>query len=180
VNVGTITASTHSGTHADAPFHFRDDGDSVEHLDLATYVGPARLIEVQGSREVTQEQLAPWLAGCPPRLLIRTGAWPDPGVFPTHIPVFAAEVPALLAARGIKLVGIDLPSVDQIDSSDLPLHHSLDRHGIRILESLALRGVPTGDYDLIALPLPIAGADGSPVRAILRPLAAHGRERARH
>jgi arylformamidase len=64
-----------------------------------------------------------------------------------------------------------VPSVDALDSKDLPVHHALGRHGIAILESLGLAGVPEGVYELVALPLRLAGADGSPVRAVLRALS---------
>ncbi len=66
------------------------------------------------------------------------------------------------------LLGLDVPSVDQIDSKDLPIHHALGSLGIMILESVDLTRVEPGVYELIALPLKIAGGDGSPVRAILR------------
>jgi arylformamidase len=83
------------------------------------------------------------------------------------VPTLAADVPAYLAAYGVMLVGVDVPSVDAIDSKDLPIHRALDATGIRILESLDLRLVPHGYYNLVALPLRLIGADGSPVRALL-------------
>ena len=66
------------------------------------------------------------------------------------------------------LVGVDLTSVDAIDSKELPIHNALGENRIAILESLQLAGVPEGIYELIALPLKIVGADGAPVRAVLR------------
>ncbi|MFL6542052.1 MAG: arylformamidase, partial [Chthoniobacterales bacterium] len=75
--------------------------------------------------------------------------------------------PAWLKARGVKLLGFDVPSVDEITSKDLPNHHALGAAGIGIVESLDLSRVSAGVYQLIALPLKIAGADGSPIRAIL-------------
>jgi arylformamidase len=67
----------------------------------------------------------------------------------------------------VRLIGVDVPSVDQVDSKTLSIHHALDAANIVILENLDLRSVSVGDYWLIALPLRLAGADGSPVRAIL-------------
>jgi arylformamidase len=61
--------------------------------------------------------------------------------------------------------------MDPESSKDLPAHNAIRRHGLAILEGLVLDHVPIGDYELIALPLPLAGLDASPVRAILRPLA---------
>ena len=86
--------------------------------------------------------------------------------------------PVLLAGLGrnrqVRLFGVDLPSVDQVDSRTLPIHHALGAANITILENLDLRAVPAGCYDLIALPLRLAGADGSPVRAVLIELEAIG------
>jgi arylformamidase len=78
------------------------------------------------------------------------------------------DVPAFLAERGVVLVGVDVPSVDALDSKELPIHRALAAAGIEILESLHLADVPAGEYELVALPLRLVGADGSPVRAILR------------
>ena len=102
------------------------------------------------------------------RLLLKTGAWPDGAPFPERIPLLSPDVPAWLDAHGIRLLGLDVPSVDAIDSHDLPIHHALAAAGVHILESLDLSAVPAGVYELIALPLRIAGGDAAPVRAVLR------------
>jgi arylformamidase len=81
--------------------------------------------------------------------------------------VIAADVPAWLQKNGVKLLGLDLPSVDEIDSKSLQNHHALARAGIAIVESLDLNDVPPGTYHFAALPLKIAGGDGAPMRAIL-------------
>ncbi len=80
------------------------------------------------------------------------------------------DVPAYLHSRGVVLVGFDVPSVDALDSKDLPVHHALGKYNIAILESLLLKDVPPGEYELLALPLKLVGADGAPVRAVLRSL----------
>jgi arylformamidase len=103
-----------------------------------------------------------------PRLLLRTDGWTDHSRFPESIPVLEASVPAYLHQKGVILLGLDVPSVDPIDSKDLPIHHALGSFRIAILESVDLTRVEPGVYELIALPLKIAGGDGSPVRAILR------------
>lgn len=102
------------------------------------------------------------------RVLFRTDGWTDSTQFPDRIPVLAPGVAEKLGQRGVVLVGFDLPSVDQIDSKELPNHHALDAAGIRILEGLNLAHVPPGAYELLALPLKLVGADGAPVRAVLR------------
>jgi len=168
VNVGQINMSTHTGTHIDAPFHFDNDGKKVIELDLELYIGKARLIHIPeaasiGIKEVSMQDLEGVT-----RLLIRTDAWQDRTVFPTAIPPIEPELAEYLASRGIRLLGLDLPSVDPIDSKELSAHHLLTRFGIHILEGLVLDHVQPGDYELAALPLPLVDADGSPVRAVLK------------
>jgi arylformamidase len=77
------------------------------------------------------------------------------------------DVPDWLGSQGIVLLGLDLPSVDALDSKDLPNHHALARNGVAILESLDLSRVEEGVYDLVAMPLKVVGADAAPVRAVL-------------
>ena len=138
-------------------------------LDQAgLYCGAAVLADVSGRAVIEVEDIRHLDLHASPRLLLRTGGWADTTQFPPRIPVIAPDVPDYLGSRGVVLLGLDVPSVDSIESKTLPNHHALGRNGIAILESLALQGVPEGVYELIALPLPFTGADGSPVRAILR------------
>lgn len=168
VNLGNIAATVHAGTHADAPFHFRQDGLTVAELELETYIGPAVVIDVRNHETIAIADIVKFSLSETPRVLFQTGANLDFSQFPTRFPVMDANVPAFLHEQGVVLVGFDAPSVDPFDSKDLPNHHALDSFGIRILESLYLEEVPPGRYELIALPLRLLGADGSPVRAILR------------
>jgi arylformamidase len=174
VNVGQLSCSIHTGTHTDAPYHFDDRGVTTERLPLSAYLGPARVLDVAGRLLIRRDDLSGVDLERTPRLLLRTGAWKDHGRFPDSIPVLAEDVPDWLAERGVVLLGMDVPSVDVLDSKTLPVHHALGRHGIAILESLDLSAVPEGVYELIALPLKLVGADGSPVRAVLRTLGSDG------
>jgi len=176
VNLGAISMSVHNGTHADARFHFDTDGESIEKAPLETYLGRATVVDLAqaflDSKEkhlITIEDLRPSAEqiAASSRLLVKTGRWSDSTVFPDKIPVIAADVPAWLQKNGVKLLGLDLPSVDDIDSKSLQNHHALARAGIAIVESLDLSDVGPGIYYLAALPLKIAGGDGGPVRAIL-------------
>jgi arylformamidase len=83
---------------------------------------------------------------------------------------YAPETVAWLAERGVRLIGLDTPSVDPASSKTLDSHQQLLRLNLRVLENLVLDDVPEGDYELIALPLKLAGACASPVRAVLRSL----------
>ena len=176
VNVGAITMSVHNGTHADARFHFDTNGDSIEKAPLDAYVGRATIVDLLQaflqSKEkhlITLEDLRPYAEqiAATSRLLIKTGRWSDSTIFPNKIPVIAADVPAWLQKNGVRLLGVDLPSMDEIDSKSLQNHHALARAGIAIIESLDLSDVASGIYNFAALPLKIADADGAPVRAIL-------------
>lgn len=167
-NVGRLRVSVHSGTHADAPFHYNAAGATMDTVPVDTYVGPARVVDIRGQAVITPALLAAHDFTGTPRVLFKSDAWIDPANFPASWPLLAAEVPAWLGQRGVKLVGMDVPSVDHLASKDLPIHHALDAAGIVILENLDLRAIAPGVYELIALPLKIRGGDGSPVRAVLR------------
>jgi arylformamidase len=165
VNLSEIRLSVHSGTHCDAPYHFVDEGQTIEKLALEPFWGRAQVVDVRGHALIRPEDLGEIDA---PRVLLRTDAWTDFTRFPETIPVMAPDLPPWLAARGVILIGVDVPSVDALDSKDLPNHHALGRRSITILESVTLVDVPAGAYELCALPLKIVGADGAPVRALLR------------
>jgi arylformamidase len=176
VNLGAVSMSVHNGTHADARLHFDPTGESMEKASLDLYFGRAAVtdlaqsfIQSKDKHLITLEDLRPHAEdiASTSRLLIKTGRWTDSTVFPHRIPVIAADVPAWLQKNGVKLLGVDLPSVDEIDSKSLQNHHALARAGIAILESLDLGEVATGVYNLSALPLKITGSDGAPLRAIL-------------
>jgi arylformamidase len=167
-NVGHLSLSVHNGTHADAPYHFTDEGVTIDQVPLDTYVGPVWVIDARGCTTLKKELFAGSDWSLAPRVLVRTGAWTDPQVFPVTWPILDADVPELLGRAGVKLLGLDAPSVDELTSQDLPNHHALHRAGISILENLCLDEAPTGLHELIALPLRLVGADGSPVRAVLR------------
>ena len=176
VNLGAITMSVHNGTHADAQFHFDQKGESIEKAPLDIYLGRTTVVDLAQaffrSKEkhlITTEDLksnAEDIAATS-RLLVKTGRWSDSTIFPTQIPVIGTDVPAWLQKNGVKLLGVDLPSMDEIDSKSLQNHHALARAGIAIVESLDLSEVAPGIYNLAALPLKIAGGDGAPMRAIL-------------
>ncbi len=123
VNVGALRMSTHFGTHVDAPFHFADDGAKLDELPLMTFVGKAIVVHVPGAQAISRRDLSRNLGGAT-RLLIRTDAWSDPRVFPEKIPVLDLDVPDWLGSQGIVLLGVDLPSVDVLDSQELPIHHA--------------------------------------------------------
>ncbi|QQE75969.1 arylformamidase [Brevibacillus composti] len=168
VNVGKLTTSLHTGTHVDAPYHFADDGEKIIDLPIDLYIGPARVLDVSHMASVGAEDMAAFDLRGVTRLLLRTGSWRDPHQFPAKITHLRPDLAPFLAQRGIRLIGVDTPSVDPLDSKEMAAHHALHAHRIQIVEGLLLDHVEPGDYELIALPLPLIEADGSPVRAVLR------------
>ncbi len=171
VNVTSVSLSTHCGAHADAPSHYDAGGATIDALSLEDYIGPARLIDARGPGPlVLPGDIAPALDGAPPRVLLRLAEVIDPQVWPQGFRALAPETVDMLAARGVRLVGVDVPSVDPETSKDLPAHMAVRRHDMRILENLALSQAGFGDYELIAPPLKLEGLDAAPVRAVLRRL----------
>ena len=170
VNVSALTLSTHSGAHADAPLHYTAGAASIEAVGLEPYLGECLVIDARGCGALVEPRHLPPLDGAR-RVLLRTyeafphDAW-DSG--------FAAVAPATieaLAAQNVILIGLDSPSLDPETSKTMAAHHAVARADMRVLEGLVLDDVPPGRYELIALPLAIAGADAAPVRAVLRALA---------
>jgi arylformamidase len=164
INVGAFNASTHFGTHLDAPFHFTDSTETIDQLDLGVCYGEAFVIDVRGQSLIGPELLPDAL---PKRVLLRTDSWLSSGEFPISIPTLSLGAVRKLAAQNVTLVGVDVPSVDELDSKDLPIHHALHQAGITILESLFLENVTPGIYLLAAFPLLIRGGDAAPARAAL-------------
>ncbi len=168
ITLSTLRATVHLGAHADAPSHYGGGAPTIDQRRVEMYLGPCQVVRVRVDRK---HCLRPRDLVGPinrERVLIATGTFPDPEHFNDD---FASLTPALvdwLHARGVRLIGIDTPSVDPFDSADLPAHRACLAHDIAILEGLALAGIPAGDYELIALPLKLVGFDASPVRAVLR------------
>lgn len=171
VNVGKFTVSCHTGTHIDAPFHYDNEGKRVHDLDLGLYVGVARVVDVSSVphlETVGREALEAFDLSGIERVLIKTNCWTDRDAFPEEIVHLTPDGAEYLSELGVRLVGVDVPSVDGIRSKGMPTHHALNRANIHILEGIVLDEVDAGDYELIAVPLSLRNADGSPVRALLK------------
>lgn len=169
IDLSSITTTVHVGAHADAPSHYVAGGQSIEARDLARYYGECEVIRVDVGRG---ERILPsHLAGVPgpraPRVLLRTGTFPDPDRFDEDFAALSPELVEVLAAEGVVLVGIDTPSVDLCHDQELLSHTAIARHDLAVLEGIVLDHVAPGRYTLIALPLRLVGADASPVRAVL-------------
>jgi arylformamidase len=173
VTLSTLRATVHLGAHADGPNHYGPEAPGIGERPLHHYLGECQVVEARVGRA---QRIRPAdIPGGPaaltsPRILFRTGTFPDHTRWNSDFAALSPELIDALAARQVITVGIDTPSVDLQDSKDLPAHKAILRHDMAILEGLDLSLVPPGRYELIALPLRLMGFDASPVRAILRDL----------
>ncbi|MFT0173108.1 arylformamidase [Paraburkholderia mimosarum] len=171
VNVARVTLSPHTGAHTDAPLHYDAEGAPIGAVALETYIGPCRVIHCVGAAPlVLPEHVEGALQGIPPRVLLRTYALAPQDRWDSAFCAVAPQTIDLLAAHGVRLVGIDTPSLDPQESKTMDAHHRIRAHRMAILEGVVLDEIAPGDYELIALPLKFATLDASPVRAVLREL----------
>ena len=167
LDLSAITTTLHVGAHADAPSHYAATGAGSDKRALELYYGPCQVVRVdvpRGARVKPEHLPGPVLA---PRLLVRTGTFPDPERWNTDFASLSPELVEHVHAAGGVLVGIDTPSVDPFQDKLLETHQALFRRDMANLEGLVLEHVAPGLYTLIALPLRLEGADASPVRAVL-------------
>ncbi len=166
-----IEMGAHTGTHVDAPLHFVPGGNTIDRLDLNLLIGPAFVADLPNTaRAISAADLEG--ARIPPgttRLLMRTsnGARWDKPEFQEDFVALGAEGAQWVLDHGIKLVGIDYLSIEPFGSTDHPVHHLLLQAQVIIIEGLDLRQVTPGTYELICLPIKLAGAEGAPARAVL-------------
>jgi arylformamidase len=173
ITLSTLRATVHLGAHADASSHYGTTAPAIHERSLDYYVGPCQVMHVnvgRGERFGLNALNGPIQSE---RVLFATGTFPDPEQFNEDFTALSPDLVVALRKQGVKLIGIDTPSVDLFDSNELPSHQAFLRCDMAILEGLVLRDVPGGLYELIALPLRLVGFDASPVRAILRTLPAH-------
>jgi arylformamidase len=170
-NVSTLSFGSHTATHVDAARHFFDDGQTVDALPLDRLIGECLVIELDdsvmviGMHELQQHDLA----GAK-RVLFKTRnsrLLQRRAEFVKDYTYLAPEAADHLVRLGVELVGVDYLSVEQFKSGHHRTHRALLEAEVVIIEGLALRDVPPGRYELICLPLKLAGLDGAPARAVL-------------
>ncbi|MCB0215640.1 MAG: cyclase family protein [Caldilineae bacterium] len=175
VQVGQLDCCLHTGTHADAPAHVLANGRTVDRLDPGAFVGPALLLHIEAQDRIGQDELRRLgldaIRGRPEaaRILVATPRPFDGRHFPTRIPHLEPEAAEYLIWLGARLVGVDQPSIDPLDSQSMPAHKLLFGADACLLENLDFGRLRPGAYELAAAPIRIRGADAAPVRALLRP-----------
>ena len=165
VTVTHLRLSSHVGTHVDAPLHFRPGEAAVDQLPLSALLGPAQVLDLRGVTQVGRTELSRVTAQ---RVLLKTdnSQWIRRGPLPDNPAHLTGDGARWLVENGVTLVGIDGLTVDL--PGQTAAHETLLGAGIVVLETIDLSQVEGGEYELICLPLRIAGADGAPARAVLR------------
>ncbi len=174
-NVSHLTLDVHTGTHVDAPLHSLADGAAVESLALGDLVGPCRVIHLPRADRVTAKDLERQaLPADVRRLLIRTvnsEQWRAGATrFTADFVALTPDAAQWIVNRGMRLVGVDYLSVQRFQDPTPETHLILLQARVVLLEGANLAGVPPGSYELICLPLKVAGSEGAPARVILRAL----------
>ena len=164
VNVTRITLGSHTGTHVDAPWHFLQEGNSIDMEPLDKFIGEAAIIDASGKNNVTAENFSGYDIRSNDIVLIYTGTSDRRTDF-AYLDVSAAE---WMVEHGVKSVGIDTASVEKYGIKDAPVHKMLLASNIGIIENLAnLEQFAGSRMFFVCLPLPLKGIDGSPARAVL-------------
>ncbi|MEK7356421.1 MAG: cyclase family protein [Bdellovibrionota bacterium] len=173
LRLSSIATTLHLGAHADSPGHYDKGGEGIDTRSLTPYLGRCLVVnaKVPPGERIKQEHLVVKPETHPEwpveRVLVHTGSFPNPEKWNSDFCSFSPELIEEWAKAGVKLIGIDTPSIDPETSKDLPSHAMVAKYDLCILEGLVLSQVSPGLYTLIALPLKLEDADASPVRAIL-------------
>jgi arylformamidase len=173
VNLTRIEMAAHTGTHMDAPFHFEPEGHGIDQFPLEVLVGPCRVFDLTAiPGHIDRAVLETCDMHGVTRALFKTKNsrhWArGEREFDRNFVAVAADGAQYLVSHGIRLVGVDYLSVEPFGSKEHPVHHTLLRAGVAIVEGLNLADIAPGDYELIALPMKLRDADGAPARVILR------------
>jgi arylformamidase len=171
ITLSDIRTTVHVGAHTDAPSHYSATGDDISARRLDFYLGVCNVIHVsieRGKRIMPADLAGKHITA--PRVLLRTGTFPDHRNWNNDFASLSPELVDFLHARSVITIGIDTPSVDPFESKALEAHQAFARNDMAIIEGVVLDEVDEGEYELIALPLRLIGADASPVRAVLRTL----------
>jgi arylformamidase len=170
--LSSFSTTCHVGTHMEAPLHLDEKAHGIDGIPLARCIGPAEVVRVPATKGVaTPENLSPGWEPSTPRVLFRSDSFPIDAAVEEGFTGLSTELVHCLADRGVELVGIDTPSVDIFTADDLPAHRALIERGLTWIEGLWLGDAEPGHYLLVALPIPLEGAEAAPTRAVLKPFA---------
>ena len=178
VNVLNVHIGSHSGTHVDAPYHFIENGERIDTMDVRLFFGRAVVMDVRGKgprERITVEDLRPYEGRLSEGVvaLLRTGWDKHYGTarYYDH-PFLDRRAAQLMVDAGVRTVAIDALNVDETvlegpHPEGYPVHHLILGAGGVIAENLtSLEAVDFPDPFLSLLPVKLGGSDGAPVRAV--------------
>jgi arylformamidase len=178
--VSLLEIGAHTGTHMDAPAHFVRGGIGIDAMPPDAAIGPARVIPIRDRKSIKADELEQHRIRGGERVLFKTynssHCW-DTDSFVEDFVYLSAKAGQYLAERQVRLVGVDYLSVGGFRADGVETHQALLRAGIWIIEGLNLKRVRPGRVQLVCLPLKVAGGDGAPARALVRPMEGPGRKR---
>jgi len=178
--VSLLEMGAHTGTHMDAPAHFVRGGIGIDDMPLNAAIGSARVIPIRDRESIKTDELVGHRIRQGERVLFKTHnsdrCW-DTDRFVEDFIYLSATAAQYLAERQVRLVGVDYLSVGGFRADGVETHQALLKAGIWIIEGLNLKRIRPGRVQLVCLPLKIAGGDGAPARALVRPMDRFGREK---
>lgn len=176
LTLSSIQTTLHVGAHADAPSHYSAEGSGIDRRDPSLYIGPALVVRARVERgarvnencfEGSFAEALRARTQLPGRLLVWTGTFPDPQNWNSDFASFEPDFIELVSGLGVRLIGIDTPSIDPESSKSLESHQMVRRLSLGVLEGLCLDSVPEGLFTLLAQPMKIGNGDAGLVRALL-------------
>ena len=171
-NISLLHMGSHTATHVDAPRHFITGSRGVDNIDPSVLLGKARLFQLPDVQNIDGRLVEALDLRDVTRLLLgtRNSSQLKQGKFKIDYVSVTEDAADYIVSMGIKLIGVDYLSIEEYHKTGNPVHNTLLSAGVVIIEGLNLAGVPSGDYELLCLPLKIKDADGAPARVLLREL----------
>ncbi|MBU5337468.1 cyclase family protein [Intestinibacter bartlettii] len=165
---------SHTGTHMDAPAHVREDGITLDKFPADKFVGKALVIDCSDLSEgdiidISYINKYKNIIDEAEFILFKTNwdkYW-DTEKYYGKFPVINDEVADFLISSNKKGIGLDVISIESIDSEDLPMHHKILKNNLVIIENLCnLDQIGNNLFTFCALPLKFIDSDGASIRAI--------------
>ncbi len=168
-DLALMSINTHLGTHVDPPAHYLDGGATEDQIPLEIMIGPGIVLDMTGRPLIDRQVLKGTdlqehirvLFKTDNSLLLRANEFNEDF---THLTEDAARY---LVEKGVRLVGTDYFSIEKYQNPGAPVHKTLLKAGVLIVETLDLLEIPAGPCEIYCLPLKIQGADGAPARVII-------------
>jgi arylformamidase len=178
--VSLLEMGAHTGTHMDAPAHFVRGGIGIDGMPVDAAIGAARVVPIRDRELIKRDELVGHRIRRGERALFKTRnsdhCWDTDSFFEDFV-YLSATAAQYLVERQVGLVGVDYLSVGGFRADGVETHQILLKAGIWIIEGLNLKRVRPGRVQLVCLPLKIAGGDGAPARALVRPMDRSGRKK---